>query len=88
MNSLVISPTSTTSSTRISRRPRLTKGLAKLLTSLTGERISLNQLLEELKDLTGKGDVIADYQEPRAGDVVHSLADISRARELLGSNLG
>ena len=26
----------------------------------------------------------ADYQEPRKGDVRHSLADISRARELLG----
>ncbi len=49
-----------------------------------GERITLNRLLDEIKDLTGKGDVSADYQEPRAGDVVHSLADISRARELLG----
>ena len=49
-----------------------------------GERVTLNQLLADLKELTGKLDVVADYREPRAGDVRHSLADISRARDLLG----
>ena len=29
-------------------------------------------------------EVKAEYQQPRVGDVRHSLADISRARELLG----
>jgi UDP-glucose 4-epimerase len=43
----------------------------------------LNQLLDELKDLTGKQDVTAEYLEPRVGDVRHSLADITMARELL-----
>jgi nucleoside-diphosphate-sugar epimerase len=60
------------------------KGLGSIINVATGERISLNQLLKEIKDLTGKGHVNADYQNPRAGDVVHSLADISRAREFLG----
>ncbi len=60
------------------------KGLGSIINIATGERISLNQLLEEIKDLTGKGHVSVDYQNPRAGDVVHSLADISRAREFLG----
>ncbi|MCM3870525.1 MAG: SDR family oxidoreductase [Pyrinomonadaceae bacterium] len=60
------------------------KGLGSIINVANGERISLNRLLEEIKDLTGKGQVSADYQKPRAGDVVHSLADISRARELLG----
>ncbi len=59
------------------------KGLGSVINVATGQRISLNQLLEEIKDLTGKAHVNADHQEPRAGDVVHSLADISRARELL-----
>ena len=59
------------------------KGLGSVINVATGQRISLNQLLEELKKLTGKKDVNADYQKPRAGDVVHSLADITRARELL-----
>lgn len=49
-----------------------------------GQRITLNQLLRELKDLTGKTESVADYLEPRVGDVRHSLADITRARDLLG----
>jgi len=60
------------------------KGLGSVINVATGQRISLNQLLEEIKDLTGKRHVNADYQSARAGDVVHSLADISRAREILG----
>ncbi|MEP6819437.1 MAG: SDR family oxidoreductase [bacterium] len=61
-----------------------TKGIGQVINVANGERISLNQLLEELKSLTGKPEVVADFQEPRAGDVKHSLADITRARELLG----
>jgi nucleoside-diphosphate-sugar epimerase len=60
------------------------QGIGQVINVANGERISLNQLLTELKSLTGKPDVVADYQPPRAGDVKHSLADISRARELLG----
>ena len=61
-----------------------TKGIGQVINVANGERITLNQLLAELKGLTGKSDVVADYREPRAGDVKHSLADISRARSLLG----
>ncbi|MEP6570501.1 MAG: SDR family oxidoreductase [Acidobacteriota bacterium] len=60
------------------------KGVGQVINIANGERISLNQLLAEMKSLTGKTDVVADYQSPRAGDVKHSLADITRARELLG----
>lgn len=49
-----------------------------------GAAITLNELLEVLKDLTHRPDAQADYQPTRAGDVRHSLADITRARELLG----
>lgn len=59
------------------------KGIGSVINVANGQRITLNQLLQEIKDLTGKGQVNADYQEPRAGDVVHSLADISLAREFL-----
>jgi nucleoside-diphosphate-sugar epimerase len=59
-------------------------GVGQVINVANGERISLNELLGELKSLTGKTDVVADYREPRAGDVKHSLADISRARNLLG----
>ncbi len=48
-----------------------------------GERISLNQLLDELRAVTGS-DAEAVHVESRPGDVRHSLADITRARESLG----
>ena len=60
------------------------KAVGQVINVANGERISLNQLLAELKTLTGKSEVVADYQDARAGDVKHSLADISRARDLLG----
>jgi len=59
-------------------------GIGQVINIATGKRITLNQLLHELKSLTNKPDVSVDYQEARAGDVKHSLADITRARELLG----
>jgi nucleoside-diphosphate-sugar epimerase len=49
----------------------------------TGSRISLNRLLEEMRRITGSA-VTARYGPARAGDVRDSLADISKARELLG----
>lgn len=60
------------------------KAVGHVINIANGERISLNQLLRELQDVTGKPDVTPDYQLSRAGDVKHSLADISRARDLLG----
>jgi UDP-glucose 4-epimerase len=48
-----------------------------------GEAHSLNHLVTELKDVLGS-DLEADYSQPRTGDVEHSLADISKAREMLG----
>jgi UDP-glucose 4-epimerase len=52
-----------------------------------GDRISLNELLEELRALTGKR-IEANYVEPRPGDLPHSHADIGRARERLGYEPG
>ena len=59
------------------------KGIGEVINIANGERITLNQLLEELKSLTGREGVDADYQPPRSGDVLHSVADISRARRFL-----
>lgn len=56
----------------------------KVINVANGQRITLNQLLEELKQLTGRTNVTAEYREPRVGDVRHSLADITMAQELLG----
>jgi nucleoside-diphosphate-sugar epimerase len=60
------------------------RAVGQVINVANGERITLNDLLAELKNLTGRSDVVADYREPRSGDVKHSLADISRARDLLG----
>ena len=48
-----------------------------------GRRISLTDLVDAIGVLVG-GKVEVRHVEARAGDVKHSLADISRAREMLG----
>ena len=49
----------------------------------TGERISLNQTLELLREISGNR-LEAKYDPPREGDIRDSQADIRLARELLG----
>lgn len=49
----------------------------------SGEGRSLDNVLHTLSSLSGKA-ITANYVQPRLGDVRHSLADIGRARELLG----
>jgi UDP-glucose 4-epimerase len=48
-----------------------------------GEGTTLNGLLGHLRRLTGK-QIEASHADPQPGDLRHSLADISRAREALG----
>jgi UDP-glucose 4-epimerase len=48
-----------------------------------GERIALTGLVDELRDLL-EMDIEPLYDAPRAGEVKHSVADISRARAELG----
>lgn len=61
-----------------------TGAVGKVINVANGARVTLNELLAVLKELTGKQDVTAEYLEPRVGDVRHSLADVTMARELLG----
>jgi len=44
----------------------------------TGEAISINRLAQVIAAITGKKLKIL-YQQPRSGDILHSLADISKA---------
>jgi UDP-glucose 4-epimerase len=46
----------------------------------TGRRVSVNELAMLISRLTGKG-IKPIHQEPRPGDIKHSLADISKARQ-------
>lgn len=48
-----------------------------------GERVTINELHQKIADLLGKK-IRPLYDPPRAGDVKHSLADIGKARRLLG----
>lgn len=59
-------------------------GLGETLNVANGERITLNQLLDVLKKITGREGVEAEHQPPRAGDVRDSQADNARAVECLG----
>jgi len=61
-----------------------TKGIGEVMNCANGERISLNELLNVLKNITGRPDVTAVYEPERKGDVKHSQADNRRAIECLG----
>jgi nucleoside-diphosphate-sugar epimerase len=55
----------------------------QMMNLATGSRITLNDTVKILRDLTGfAGEPI--YADPRAGDIHDSLADITLARKLLG----
>lgn len=60
-----------------------TQGLGETMNAANGERITLNELLDVLKKITGKNDAVADFQPERKGDVKHSQADNQRAVECL-----
>ena len=49
-----------------------------------GERITVAQLAAQMAQLAGKPTLSALHKPERSGDVMHSLADLSRARSLLG----
>jgi UDP-glucose 4-epimerase len=48
-----------------------------------GERVTVNRLVDELRDLLGV-DVEPLHEAPRPGEVAHSVADLSLARRELG----
>ena len=52
-----------------------------------GERVTLNALADAIQDTVGKHAGV-EYAAPRPGDIKHSLADIAKARRLLGYNPG
>lgn len=48
-----------------------------------GGQITINQLVEQINGVLG-ADIQPIYDDPRPGDVRHSMADLERAREQLG----
>jgi nucleoside-diphosphate-sugar epimerase len=59
------------------------KASGEVINVATGGRISLNELLRTMNRIVGTK-IEAIYQEPRAGDVRDSQADITKASRLLG----
>ncbi len=59
------------------------KASGHVINVATGGRISLNALLRAMNKIVGTN-LKAIYQEPRAGDVRDSQADITKAKTLLG----
>jgi nucleoside-diphosphate-sugar epimerase len=49
-----------------------------------GRSINLNRLAPLMAELLGRPDLKPVYAEARAGDVKHSLADLTRAKSMLG----
>jgi len=60
-----------------------TMGKGEVFNIATGYRTSLLDLIDIIKDLSGK-DVKSRFKDVRRGDIRHSVADISRARHELG----
>lgn len=58
-------------------------GKGNIINIGSGKSISILKLIDVLNDVLGK-DLKPVFSEPRKGDVRHSLADVSRARDLLG----
>lgn len=61
---------------------RATKGAGEAFNVAAGGRVSLNALLETMKELT-ETEVTANYGETRAGDIRDSYADVRKAAELI-----
>ncbi len=59
-----------------------TEGNGEVFNIACGGKTSLNHLVSYLKELTGEN-IESDYQEQRQGDILHSLADISKAEKFI-----
>jgi UDP-glucose 4-epimerase len=60
------------------------KAVGAVINIANGQRVTLNQLFEKMKAVTGNSAAQVKYEPPRAGDVRDSLADLTLARSLLG----
>src|SRR6266849_5191853 len=57
--------------------------VGQVINIANGERVTINQVFEMVKKLTGSTNLQAEYAPARAGDVRDSLADLMLARSLL-----
>lgn len=67
----------------LAARAPAAKVSGQIINIACGSRHSLNAMLATLRRLTGR-DIASEHRDERVGDVRHSQADITLARELLG----
>jgi nucleoside-diphosphate-sugar epimerase len=67
----------------LAARARKTHG--EVINVACGEAVTVNAIIEAINDLLGR-DIRPIYESSRPGDVKHSLADITAARNLIGYN--
>jgi nucleoside-diphosphate-sugar epimerase len=58
--------------------------IGRVINIANGERVTINEVFEMVKKLTGHPDAQAEYASSRPGDVRDSLADLTLAKSLLG----
>lgn len=59
------------------------KAPGEVINVACGARITVNDLVQKINEILGIS-IKPEYMDPRAGDIKHSLADIAKAREILG----
>ena len=62
---------------------RAKKTAGQVINIACGEAVTVNEIIDMINELLGKN-VRPTYTDPRAGDVKHSLADITLAQKLIG----
>jgi nucleoside-diphosphate-sugar epimerase len=58
------------------------EALGEVFNIACGERTTVNTLVREISELIGVS-VLPFYTDPRPGDILHSCADIEKARRML-----
>ncbi len=56
----------------------------RVLNVACGQRVSVTELAQQMARMLGRPDLEPEYREERAGDVKHSLADLTATREAIG----
>jgi nucleoside-diphosphate-sugar epimerase len=64
------------------RKPQPLAG--EVINVACGQRVTVNELSDLCLQILNRPDLKPDHREERAGDVKHSLAEMSKAKELLG----
>jgi nucleoside-diphosphate-sugar epimerase len=59
-------------------------GAGETINIACGQSTTIGELARTIAELSGRPDIEPVFEDPRAGDVPASLADLSRARDLLG----